>query len=346
MASAARCFVCGLALVAVGLIDAALVMGQVPGIAPAPPPPVVDNNLREPPLAMPGTTVPGAGMQPTSVAPPPFDVAQPPLYHDVPVVGLPVGGSNCWTWQLLPDSLLYKSYLAGGKEPRMGSQWVYLRDYGWLWDVTLGARAGILRYGNTDDIWPEGWQLDIEGAAFPRLDTEHARDLVSADFRFGVPLTVRRGHWEMKFGYYHLSSHLGDEYLLSHPSEVRKNYVRDSLVLGVGLRPFPNWRVYYETGYSFLIDGGAQPWELQFGAEYSPVEPSTVLGAPFAATNVHLRQENHFSGNVVVQAGWQWRGATGHLLRIGANYLNGMSDQYQFYNRPEDQLGVGLWYDF
>ena len=309
----------------------------VPGSAPL----WQDNGLREPPLAGAAMTAPGAAL-PMADAP----GCSPYAAYDPPPIGLPLGGSNCWTWQLLPDNILYKSYLAGGREPRFGTQWVYVRNYGWLWDTTLGARVGVLRYGSTDEQWPEGWQIDAEGAAFPRLDTQHARDLVSSDFRFGVPLTAKRGHWEFKFAYYHLSPHLGDEYLLNHPGYPRTNYIRDSLVLGLGLRPHPDWRIYGEVGYAFMIDGGALPWEMQFGVEYSPASPSTIWGAPFVASNAHLRQENDFSGNVAVQAGWQWRGRTGHLFRIGGHYFNGLSDQCQFINQFEDQLGVGIWYDY
>jgi len=260
------------------------------------------------------------------------------------------GYGCCWTWQLLPDGLMYKSYLAGGKEPRLGSQWVYQRGHGWVWDSTLGARVGVLRFGTQNDYWPEGWQLDFEGATFPRLDLvpEHDRDLISSDYRVGVPLTTRRGPWEAKFGYYHLSAHLGDEFLLTHPGAAaqRINYVRDALVLGVALRPHRDWRLYGEAGWAFSIDDGAKPWEFQFGAEYSSTEPTGGAGSPFMAANGHLRQDNDFSGNVAVEAGWQWRGRGGHLCRVGARYFNGMSDQYQFFTRHEDQVGVGLWYDY
>jgi hypothetical protein len=253
---------------------------------------------------------------------------------------------EAWTWQILPEGLLYKSYLASGREPRFGSQWVHVNESGWLWDVALGARAGVLRYGNTDPVWPEGWQVDIEGAAFPRLNLDHERDLDSVDFRFGVPLTVRRGPWEGKFGYYHISSHMGDEYLVRNDTLNRLNYVRENMVLGVGYYLNPNIRLYAEAEYAFYTDGGAKPWGFQFGAEYSPIDPALNSGAPFFAVNGLLRQEVDFSGNVTLQTGWQWRGKTGRLFRVGLQYMNGLSNQEQFYNHFEEQLGVGMWYDF
>ena len=202
-----------------------------------------------------------------------------------PTVENPFAFSEEWNWQVLPDSIIYKSYLAGNREPRFGSQLVHINNMGWMWDVTLGGRAGIIRYGTTDPYWPEGFQLDLEGAAFPRMNLEHDRDVDDIDFRFGVPFTWRRGSWEAKVGYYHLSSHLGDEYMVRNATLDRLNYVRDCLQFGLGLFLNPNFRLYSEVDYAFYTDGGAQPWEFQFGAEYSPIDKPTV--PRFA---VHRRQ--------------------------------------------------------
>ncbi|MGD0897274.1 MAG: DUF1207 domain-containing protein, partial [Thermoguttaceae bacterium] len=209
---------------------------------------------------------------------------------------------------------------------------------------TLGGHVGLIRYGTQDPLWPEGWQLDLDGAAFPRLDWD--RNLVSCDYRLGVPLTVREGPWEGKFGYYHLCAHLSDEFVLTHPDVARLNYVRDALVLGIAYRPIPDVRIYGEANWAFHTDGGARPWEFQFGAELSPAEPTGFYGAPFLAINGGLRQDVGYGGNVTAEAGWQWRGATGRLARIGLQYFNGYSDQRQFYRSYEELLGLGIWYDF
>jgi hypothetical protein len=272
----------------------------------------------------------------------PMQFVKPEMPEQYPVVF-----EEAWTWQFLPDGVLYKSYLAAQREGRFASQWVRGRDM-WMWDIALGGHVGLIRYGTTDPIWPEGWELDIEGGAFPRLalTPKRDRDLVATDFRFGIPLTARQGPWEAKFGYYHLSSHLGDEYMVYYDTLDRINYVRDSLVLGVGLYLNPNLRLYSEADYAFNTDGGAKPWEFQVGAEFSPIERTRLGGAPFLAVNGHLRQANDFGGNVCLETGWQWRGRSGHLARVGLHYLNGMSEQTQFYNRFEEQIGVGLWYDY
>jgi hypothetical protein len=104
--------------------------------------------------------------------------------------------------------------------------------------------------------------------------------------------------------------------------------------------------LYAEAGWAFVTDGGSRPWEFQFGADYSPVCPSGILGAPFLAINSRIREEVDFGGNLTVQTGWQWRGHTGQLFRTGFYYMNGESDHYQFLREHEEQIGLGMWYDY
>jgi hypothetical protein len=215
------------------------------------------------------------------------------------------------------------------------------------WDAALGGRVPLIRYGDTAVIRPQGWQLDFEGAALPRLTLDDMRDLESVDFRAGVPLTYGMGDWQFKFGYYHLSSHLGDEFAIRNDAlDDRINYVRDSLVAGVSYYPIPVMRVYAEVGYALYALGGAEPWEFQFGTELSQPGPTGFRGTPFLAMNGHVREDHNFGGDFTAQAGWLWRDPVGRTLRLGGHYFNGKSSQYQFFNNSEQQVGVGLWYDF
>ncbi len=267
------------------------------------------------------------------------------IWDDVAGIYAP-NSCHDWSAQLLPDGLVYRSYLAGVKESRLSSVFNNDSKAGWIWDITLGGRAGIFRYGTTNAVRPEGFQIDIEGSGQPRLDLGNNEDLVAADFRGGVPITYGIGRWQSKFAYYHLSSHVGDEYLVSHPGFQRINYSRDALVLGQSYYLTADWRIYGEAGWAFYSDV-SEPWEFQFGTEYSPVMRPGIGGAPFAAFNVQSRQELDFRGNIVLQAGWQWRARNrGHLFRVGLQYYNGKNQQFEFYQVNENKVGIGLWYDF
>ena len=304
------------------------------------PPNIAINALRE------GQGTAPSGADVVSVLPqfpPPFPIPQSVVPSADPNAGT---CEEPWTCQLMPEGLLYNAYLAGHRESRFGTEFVSDKNHASVWDIALGGHLGLIRYGSPGATNPQGWQLDIEGAVFPRLTLDDNRDMVANDFRFGVLLTMRQGPWEWKFGGYHLSSHFGDQFLYENPDVDRIHYSRTGFVVGGAHRPTPDWRMYAEAGWAFAIGGGAEPWEFQFGVEYSPAGPTGWQGAPFVAVNGHLREENNFGGNVVAEAGWLWRGQAGHVFRTGLYYFNGMSDETEFFTNSEQLLGIGVWADF
>ena len=276
-----------------------------------------------------------------------------------------------WSWQQFPDGFIYPNYLAAVQN-RLGCAWNYDPYLKWDWDITLGGRAPLIRYGNRSTLYPEGWQLDLEGSVHLRLNLETTMHMEANDFRVGLPISYGTRIWQVKFGYYHVSTHMGDErvirnffqpdgktvggdpYLQGRPPnhgrnhEHRVNYVREALLFGYAYRPTPNTRLYAEVDYAFWLGEMTKPWHFQFGWEYSPVYPARGgWGTPFAAVNVRLMQEFNFDGNYTVQAGWQWRGSRNELFRIGTQYFYGVSEQYSFILHPrENKFGVGVWYDF
>ena len=215
----------------------------------------------------------------------------------------------------MPQGIIYQSYMAGTKEPRFASYFnqntngavankTAFEDFTGtmhdMWDVALGARVGIVRYGNDDPNWPEGWQLDMEGGVFPRLSpTGYSTPLISDDFRFGIPLTYGGDKWEFKMGYYHISAHLGDEYLLYvNPSAVRINYVRDSAILGAGYFVQPELRLYGEIGVA-AVDGGAEASGAAIRRRMGSGTKYRIVGRPFR--------------------GGEWRLASGSQIRRERN---------------------------
>lgn len=252
-------------------------------------------------------------------------------------------------WQVLPNGLLYKTYLAGEKEPRMQFLRLYDRvSKRYVDEAVLGGRVGIVRFGTKGADDPQGFQLDLDGAVFARvLPEEESAMLEGSDYRVGLYGTWRRDRLSYRFGYYHISSHVGDEYLIANPAFIRINYVRDSALAGLSYETSLSTRIYGEVGYAFGHEGGAKPLEFQFGGEYAPVAQNVAMGAPFIAANRHLREDFDFDGGFNVVAGWGWQGPqTGRRIRLGVNYYTGPSLQYEFFDRHEELLGGGIWLDF
>ena len=259
----------------------------------------------------------------------------------------PLTCTSCDDWHILPAGVLYQSYIAGEKEPRMAAAVLNDRNLGSIFEATLGGRLGLVRCGTPGPINPQGWQWDLEGAAMLRQNIEEDMDVEATDFRVGSVMTWRRGPTAAKAGYYHLSSHVGDEFLIRNPLFPRLNYVRDSVLIGVYHNLRTDLAIYGEIAYAFNTDGGAEPIELQFGVEYTPYDPTHTGGAPFFAVNGHLREEFDFGGSINVLAGWQWIGMNSQRrLRIGGQFYNGKEIQWSFFDESVQFVGVGIWYDF
>ena len=273
-----------------------------------------------------------------------------PMYG-VPMVfdasGAPPKSPQYWQWRILPDNVIWQSYWAGVHEPRISGVAFHNAPNNTNYiDVTLGGRASILRYGSDGGDRPEGFELQIEGAAFPRLNLDANWDMDAADFRFGVPLIYGREKWQTKFSFYHLSAHMGDEYAIRENALAdRINFSRDVLTLAFSYFPLPAWRFYSEMGWAFHYDE-SEPWEFQFGVDVAQPGPTGAMGAPFFAINGHIREELDYGGNLVAQIGWFWRGNSTKVLRTGFHYFNGKSNQFEFFRNFEEQLGMGLWYEF
>ena len=256
--------------------------------------------------------------------------------------------ANAWAWRPIPPSLLFKPFIAGVKAPRMSAELLRVdggRTGETALDATLGARVGLLRYGRGGPD-ADGWQLDVQAAAFPRLNADEEMDVDATDFRAGVPLSYRRGRTAISFGYDHISTHLGDEFLGRYPHFRRVNYSRDALLLSLRHGLTDELTVYGEAAWAFYQDGGSEPWAFQFGAEYYE-ELGRTLGGPVAAANVQMREEFDFGGRFTTVAGWQWREPTaGRLLRLAGKYETGKSRYYEFFGEDASAVGLGLFYDF
>ncbi|SFI16459.1 DUF1207 domain-containing protein [Planctomicrobium piriforme] len=269
---------------------------------------------------------------------------------EAPLV-LPVSGAELSrvaspAWQILPDGLLYHSYLAGEKEPRFASQWLWDKNRGMVWEAVVGGRWGLVRKGGEGPD-AQGFQFDVIGAAFVRIDPEEEDDLEAADFNAGFVGTWHYGKWRYKVGYTHYSCHLGDEYIIKNPGVTRYNYVRDSLLAGVTYDITPNFQIYGEIADALNHNGGAQPLELQFGTQWAPRYETGFRGAPFAAVHGHLRQEFNVIGSVNFETGWAWFNPdSGRMFRVGFQHYNGPSMQWSLVGRYENMTGIGMWFDY
>jgi hypothetical protein len=250
----------------------------------------------------------------------------------------------------LPNSLLWEPPFAIKREPRMLVLPTSLDNFRekWTLDTSIGTTVGFWRFE------PAGrdaaYQLDLFGVVHSRLTPE---ELVAADYRFGVPLSARRGPWQFKLAYEHTSSHLGDEFIdLQRPNRI-PGFARDEVVFGVGRRLAERLRLYGQVAYAFFIDYPFAStddfrWRFDAGFEWYCPEPTGWKGTPFVAFNLDSRGDAAFQPGVAAQAGWLWRNPYQRLanIRLFAEYTNSRSPYGQFYLDREDFYAVGLSCDY
>ncbi len=94
-------------------------------------------------------------------------------------------------------------------------------------DIALGDDFAIYRW--LDVLWHGDLQIGIEAGIWsvfnmaPNHKNEPGTELVNTDFYCGIPLTYAHDKWSFRLRGYHISSHLGDEFLVNHPEFVLVN---------------------------------------------------------------------------------------------------------------------------
>ncbi len=100
-------------------------------------------------------------------------------------------------------------------------------------DISLGDDFAIYRW--LDVLWHGDLQVGIEAGIWsvfnmdPHPQLQSGTELVNTDFYVGVPITYARGKWSFRLRGYHISSHLGDEFLVNHPYFVERPYSSNPL---------------------------------------------------------------------------------------------------------------------
>lgn len=126
----------------------------------------------------------------------------------------PASSQSASSWSLFPDRHVFDGPLADQKQPRThvtfqayqrGDQDIPIASVGYGLDWGLAARDGAA----------SAFRIGVDGAVFAIFNLDSpSMDLINADYFVGVPIDYRRGRWSARVKPFHLSSHLGDEFLL------------------------------------------------------------------------------------------------------------------------------------
>jgi hypothetical protein len=165
--------------------------------------------------------------------------------------------------------------------------------------------------------------LGVEGSVVARFNLEtKARDLISSDWMFGVPLVVRRGREWVRIRYFHDSAHLGDEYMQRF-GVPRVPYSRDALDALGSLHVAAPIVVYAGGRWAFRVDPpGDRRFLARAGLEVGN-ERSAAAFRPFGAVDVQLDQDANWRPRLTAAVGEVFAAPSGRDLRLVAQFVTG-----------------------
>lgn len=176
----------------------------------------------------------------------------------------------------------------------------------------------------------------VAGGAFSRFDLESSQnDFIEIHYRIGLRLLARLGALEARAELFHVSSHLGDEFLRRTGRDPISTS-REGLELLVAGRPLDGLRIYGGPGVVLRSSRGFDPGSLRAGIEW---EPATRWGAfrPYLAIESFAWQELGWEPAAAVEAGL---GFGGGRYRVALTAGAGPSRAEQFFREQETLLGL------
>ncbi len=253
-----------------------------------------------------------------------------------------------WDVEFAPQGDLYRTYLADPRQSKSGTKVQFPVDTAEdniKIENVLGGHRPLIRWA--DPAHPETeMELVIEAAVFSRFDINEGWDMDAADYRFGFPFLYRHEDVIIKFHLYHITSHLGDEFI-SREGAKRDSYHLDEFAVGMSYPYDQPWRVYGEAGISIYNGPETKSGRAQVGAEYI-FEPISKRISPYVAVDLQTRNEIEWSWNASAMAGLMLtsKNGLGHGLRGFVEYYRGNDVQTQFKGDREHFLAVGFAADF
>jgi len=217
----------------------------------------------------------------------------------------------------------------------------------WVGLVNLGETLPFRLLRRADPVPVSGppptalWG-EVAGGAFSRFDLEgHGNEFVEVDYRVSLRLRARWRGLEARMALYHVSSHLGDEFL-ERTGRSPISTSREGLELLAAVRPVPTLRIYGGPGLVLRSTAGLDPGTARLGAEWRPEDRRWGPFRPYAAGELLLRDELGWEPTASTEAGLAFAGRYRLALMLGA----GPSRAEQFFRRDEALWGLSFSADF
>ncbi len=192
----------------------------------------------------------------------------------------------------------------------------------------------------------EEWVLDL--ASFTQFEAfrddatnKAARRIVNTDYKVSIIYNIRRNENNYRIRVYHLSSHLGDDYIfrnkITAPSPNAVNY---ELLDVTYSRTVNNWRLYGGAGVVLRKSEERKPLSAQIGTFYK--RPSTKATRLVGGVDVKFWQQTDFRPGIHGGIGFEL-GRTQNNLTFMLEGYSGFRPYSQFEQQQTSWMGIGLY---
>lgn len=275
---------------------------------------------------------------------------QQPIYED---------SCPCTTGIWLPDDpVLFRPLIADPRQVIYSAGWRF-NDQALVQnviDVSFGDSIPFYRWLHVGP-WDGQLQIDLEGALWAVFDPLHdSSPLINADYYGGIPITYAAGDWAFRLRGYHISCHIGDEFLLNHPNFVRRNPSAEFLDFYASWDYTDELRFYAGLGVVVAQDKSFRCGRIYYQAGVEVRMPeigfidrcSQVYGMPIFAMDFQhqTQQDKHINQTYIL--GYEWGKLSGEQrkVRLYMEYHDGYSYEGQFCIFPTNYFSVRIGYGY
>lgn len=210
--------------------------------------------------------------------------------------------------------------------------------------VNLGfTKPLIVKHGES-----VSWEINFGAATFTQFDLIREADgtylagLLNNDYKISADLGIKKNHNLFRFRVFHISSHLGDDYMLRHNDSVTNdksvNYEQVDLTW---LRQKGSDYLYAGVGEIYTRYAFRQRFSLHGGGLLNFGKPNKVN--LFTSVNIKLFAENNFKPDIRSAIGVVFNRKSEPLFRIWMEYYSGRLPYSTLEYGRVNWLGLAIW---
>ena len=261
--------------------------------------------------------------------------------------------SGIWLPQ---NTVLFQPLVADPRQVINSAAWRFNDD-------VIGRNVGAVSFGNDFmfyrwlDVWRWHGDMDIgiQAGIFSVFDMDHPEAcMVNTDFFVAFMMTYAINKWSWRFRIWHISSHIGDEFLISNPGFDRRNLSDEAIDLFASYQMAKSVRLYLGLGDIFIRDREfpEHPLYFQWGAEIRCFgcrdHFNRLYRQPLLAMNFFCWEHNNWNVSQTYMLGMEWSKlqGVGEKLRLMFEWHDGHSREGQFVGLESNYVAFKMQYGY